>query len=457
MNFDTIAAVATAFGEGGIGIIRISGDKAIEIIDSCYKGKTSLAKADSHTIHYGHIIDKDGRAIDEVLVSVFLSPRSYTTEDVVEINSHGGIMPVKQVLDVILDAGARLAEPGEFTKRAFLNGRIDLSQAEATIDLIRSKTDLSMKAAMSQLSGSLSRQVTAIRQALLELMAHIEVTIDYPEHDVEEVTRDKILTIAKQAISDVDKLLLTADQGKIIREGIAVAIVGRPNVGKSSLLNTLLKENRAIVTDIPGTTRDLLEEYVNIKGIPLKMIDTAGIRDTDNIVEQIGIEKSKNVIQQADLILLLLDVAEPLNNYDISLLQEIDDKNVIILLNKSDLAAKVYEDDIKVYTGNKSIISISAKEEVGIDVLYDEIERIFLSGVIRQSDATYVTNTRHISLLKNAKIALLDAANSVSEEMPMDMVTIDITNAWEVLGEIIGDTASEGLLDQLFSQFCLGK
>jgi tRNA modification GTPase len=457
MNFDTIAAVATAFGEGGIGIIRVSGDKAIEIVERCYKGKTRLAKAESHTIHYGHIIDKDDRAIDEVLISVFLSPRSYTTEDVVEINSHGGIMPVKQVLDVILDAGARLAEPGEFTKRAFLNGRIDLSQAEATIDLIRSKTDLSMKAALSQLSGSLSRQITDIRQALLELMAHIEVSIDYPEHDIEEVTKDKILTITRQAISDVDKLLLTADQGKIIREGIAVAIIGRPNVGKSSLLNTLLKENRAIVTDIPGTTRDLLEEYVNIKGIPLKMIDTAGIRDTDNIIEQIGIEKSKDVIQQADLILMLLDVAEPLNNYDISLLQEIDDKNVIILLNKSDLVAKVYEDDISVYTGDKPIISISAKEEAGIDALYDEIETIFLSGRIRQSDATYVTNTRHISLLKNANKSLHDSINSVVEDMPMDMVTIDITNAWEVLGEIIGDTASEGLLDQLFSQFCLGK
>lgn len=457
LNFDTIAAIATAYGEGGIGIIRVSGDKSVEIVSKCFRSKQSLIDAKSHTILYGHIIDQSGVVIDEVLVSVYLAPRSYTMENVVEINCHGGITPARRVLDEVIDCGARLAEPGEFTKRAFLNGRIDLSQAEATIDLIRSKTDLSMKAAMNQLTGKLSAKINLIRQSLIELMAHIEVSIDYPEHDVEEVTKDMILSTTNESLVAINKLLQTANQGKIIREGISVAIIGRPNVGKSSLLNSLLQENRAIVTNIPGTTRDVLEEYINLKGIPVKLIDTAGIRDTDNLVEQIGIEKSKQAISNADLILMMIDISELLTSYDISLLQEIIDKNSIIILNKLDLSAVVTEAEIAHYINNKPIIYISAREDKGIDELADEIEKMFLTGNIRQADTAFVTNTRHITLLKAAQRFLQDAIESVNNNLPIDMVTIDITNSWEILGEITGDTASEGLLDQLFSQFCLGK
>ncbi|OEF97317.1 tRNA uridine-5-carboxymethylaminomethyl(34) synthesis GTPase MnmE [Desulfuribacillus alkaliarsenatis] len=457
MKFDTIAAIATALGEGGIGIIRVSGPDAITIVDKIYKGKNSLSTVDTHTIHYGHIIDSSGAIIDEVLISVFRTPKSYTMEDVVEINCHGGIMPLRRVLATVTDAGARLAEPGEFTKRAFLNGRIDLSQAEAVIDLIRSKTDLSMKAAMSQVQGSLSKQIHTIRQQLVELMAHIEVTIDYPEHDVEEVTKELVINTTEQAIDNIDKILATADQGKIIRDGISAAIIGRPNVGKSSLLNAMLKENRAIVTDIPGTTRDILEEYINVKGIPVKIIDTAGIRETEDIVEQLGVERSRAVMQDADLILFMLNVAEELTEYDITLLKELQGKQAIVILNKTDLVAVFTEDNIKQYVDNTSIISLSAKEEEGIEHLYSEIERLFIEESIKQTDFSFVTNTRHTALLKTAKAQLNEALNGVQFDVPMDMVTIDITSAWESLGEITGDTVAEGLLDQLFAQFCLGK
>ncbi|OEH86481.1 tRNA uridine-5-carboxymethylaminomethyl(34) synthesis GTPase MnmE [Desulfuribacillus stibiiarsenatis] len=457
MNQDTIAAIATAIGEGGIGIIRVSGIDAIHIVDKIFKGKVSLSTVETHTIHYGKITNQDNQMIDEVLVSVFKAPRTYTSEDVVEINCHGGVLPVTKVLERTIEAGARLAEPGEFTKRAFLNGRIDLSQAEAIIDVIRSKTDLSLKAAMSQVQGKLSNDIANLRNKMIELMAHIEVTIDYPEHDVEEVTKDRVVNTSKEVVVEIDKLLENSEQGKIIRDGISAVIVGRPNVGKSSLLNAILRENRAIVTDIPGTTRDILEEYINVKGIPVRIIDTAGIRETEDVVEKIGVERSRKAMEDADLTLLILNAFEELHEYDIELLKAIEEKHAIIVLNKTDLPQKISKDSINSYLKNQPIVSLSAKEEEGIEDLYSEIERIFLSGQIRQSDFSFVTNTRHIALLKSARASVLDVLQGIEQDMPMDILAIDLKTAWDTLGEVVGETVSEGLIDQLFSQFCLGK
>lgn len=455
---DTIAGIATALGEGGVGIIRVSGQRAVHIVDSIFRGKQKLSTVASHTVTYGHVVDKDDHMIDEVLVPVFHKPRSYTMEDVVEIHCHGGIMPVRKVLEAVLDAGARLAEPGEFTKRAFINGRIDLSQAEAIMDLIRAKTDLSMQAAMSQINGSISKQVRDMRQSLLELIAHIEVTIDYPEHDVEEVTREQVLTTSQDVLNSVEQLLSNSEQGKILREGISAAIIGRPNVGKSSLLNALLHENRAIVTDIPGTTRDLLEEYINVRGIAVRIMDTAGIRTTEDVVEQIGVERSRKALEEADLVLLMLNTAESLSEYDKELMQAIAGKKAIILLNKMDLASAFSVEVLQQYIAYPiPIISISALHEQGIELLYNEIERLFINESFRNSDFSFVTNQRHIALLKSAKASIGDAIAGAENDLPIDIVAIDIRNSWETLGEILGESLGEGIIDQLFSQFCLGK
>ncbi|MFD0871813.1 MULTISPECIES: tRNA uridine-5-carboxymethylaminomethyl(34) synthesis GTPase MnmE [Paenibacillus] len=458
MIHDTIAAIATPLGEGSIAVIRVSGQDAIPNVEQVFKSRTRLTEAATHTVHYGFIQDPESlEKVDEVLVTVMRAPRSFTMEDVVEIGCHGGLVSVKKVLDLLLSKGIRLAEPGEFTKRAFLNGRIDLSQAEAVIDLIRSKSDRAYKIAMKQAEGSLSQQIKQLRQQLVELMAHIEVNIDYPEHDVEEMTSAFIVDKSREAIAKIDELLKTAEQGKIIREGIVTAIVGRPNVGKSSLLNALAQENRAIVTDIPGTTRDVIEEYVTINGIPLKLLDTAGIRETSDVVEQIGVEKSRSALSDADLILLVLNAGEELNDDELQLLEQLKDRQVIVIVNKIDLPRKLDIGRLSSFLDEERIVMMSVQENRGMEELEKAISAIFFSGRLESNDATYVSNVRHIHLLKEAKASLREAMMAAEQFVPIDMIQIDVRNSWEQLGEIIGDSVGESLIDQIFSQFCLGK
>ncbi|GIP36024.1 tRNA uridine-5-carboxymethylaminomethyl(34) synthesis GTPase MnmE [Paenibacillus sp. J2TS4] len=455
---DTIAAVATPLGEGGIAVIRVSGPESVQGVEQVFASKSKLSQVPTHTVHYGYIQDPDSRErIDEVLVTVMRAPRSFTMEDVVEIGCHGGLVSVKKVLDLLLRHGIRLADPGEFTKRAFLNGRIDLSQAEAVIDLIRSKSDRAYKIAMKQAEGSLSQQIKKLRNELVELMAHIEVNIDYPEHDVEEMTSAFIVKKCTDSISKIDELLKTAEQGKIIREGIVTAIVGRPNVGKSSLLNALAQENRAIVTDIPGTTRDVIEEYVTINGIPLKLLDTAGIRETSDIVEQIGVEKSRSALSEADLILLVLNASEELHDDEIQLLEQLKDRQVIVIINKIDLPRQLNSTLLASFLAEERIVSMSVQEDKGMEELEKAIAAIFFSGQLESNDATYVSNVRHIHLLKQARVSLVEAMTAAEQFVPIDMIQIDVRNSWEQLGEIIGDSIGESLIDQIFSQFCLGK
>lgn len=458
MDHSTIAAISTPMGEGAIAIVRLSGNEAIEIADRIYRGLHLLKSVDSHTIHYGHLVDSNtGEVIEEVMVSVMKAPRTYTREDVVEINCHGGLVSVNRVLQLVLTNGARLAEPGEFTKRAFLNGRIDLSQAEAVIDLIRSKTDRAMTVALNQMEGRLSKLIRSLRQTLIETVAHVEVNIDYPEYDAEEMTQQLLLEKTNEVKIEIEKLITTSKQGKILREGLATAIVGRPNVGKSSLLNSFVQENKAIVTNIPGTTRDVLEEYVNVRGVPLKLIDTAGIRDTEDVVEKIGVERSRQILNEADLILLVLNNAEPLSEEDEALIQATKQHETIIIVNKTDLPQKINLERVNDLAGETPIISTSLVNEEGVDRLEESIANLFFTSGIETQDMTYVSNSRHIALLEQAKHAIEDAISALEEGMPIDMAQIDITRTWELLGEIIGDTVSESLIDQLFSQFCLGK
>lgn len=458
MEFDTIAAVATPMGEGGVAIIRVSGSEAIEIVDTIYRGKKKLSTVDSHTIHYGHLhAPKTGELVEEVLVSVMRAPRTFTREDVVEVNCHGGIVSVERVLELILDSGARLAEPGEFTKRAFLNGRIDLSQAEAVIDLIRAKTDRAMKVALNQVEGRLSRMIRKLRQNLIEAMAHIEVTLDYPEHDVEDVTQQLLMDKCLEVKEEIGRLLQTASQGKILREGLSTAIIGRPNVGKSSLLNSLVQEEKAIVTDVAGTTRDVIEEYVNVRGVPLRLIDTAGIRETEDIVEKIGVEKSRQLLKKADLVLLVMNYNEPLTQDDYNIFEAVKGFQAILIVNKFDLPQRIDLEEVKRHFPNQPLIMTSAKEETGIDLLEKAIADTFFSGRVQQDDLTYVSNARHIRLLRQAEQATDEAIRGIEERMPIDMVQIDIKKAWELLGEVVGESVGEDLIDQIFSQFCLGK
>lgn len=458
MLADTIAAISTPLGEGGIAVIRVSGDEAVSRADSIFVGKHSLEEVPSHTVHYGHIVDpRTGDRVEEVLVTVMRGPRSFTREDVVEISCHGGLISVNKVLELLLLNGVRLAEPGEFTKRAFLNGRIDLTQAEAVIDLIRSKSDRAFSIALKQVEGKLSQKIRAMRQELVEVLAHIEVNIDYPEHDVEEMTSAFIRDKSRAVIGQIDELLRSARQGKILREGIVTAIVGRPNVGKSSLLNELAQENRAIVTDIPGTTRDVIEEYVTVGGIPLKLLDTAGIRETSDLVEQIGVERSKLALAEADLILFVLNYGEELHADDHQLLQQVKDRQTIVIVNKTDLPGKLDMSAITDMFPTERIVRMSIKEGTGMKELEAAITRLFFSGALEGHDMTYISNVRHISLLERAKQSLMDAIASVDAGIPIDIMQIDVRNAWEQLGEIIGDSASESLIDQIFSQFCLGK
>ncbi|WP_282920515.1 tRNA uridine-5-carboxymethylaminomethyl(34) synthesis GTPase MnmE [Ignavigranum ruoffiae] len=455
---DTIAAISTALGEGAIGIVRLSGDQAVEIANLVFKGK-DLAQVPSHTIHYGHIIHrKEHRVIDEVMVSVMRAPKTFTREDVVEINCHGGIIAVQEVLDNVLDQGARLAEAGEFTKRAFLNGRIDLSQAEAIMDLIEAKTNKAMQASVNQLQGSLSRKIRQLRQDMLETLAQVEVTIDYPEYDdVEELSSQELLNTAQSVKEQIQQLLNQAQQGKLFREGIKTAIIGRPNVGKSSLLNVLSGYERAIVTDIEGTTRDTIEEFVNVKGIPLKLIDTAGIRQTDEVVEQIGVKRSHQVMQEADLIILILNQAEKLTDTDKELLRLTQGSQRIIVLNKQDLPSQLNDEDLRPYSSEAEMIRTSMLSESGMNDLEQMIWQKFASGDIASQDVTYLLNSRHTQLLKQASSALDEVIQACDLGMPVDLIQIDFTKAWDLLGEIIGEAVQDELITKLFSQFCLGK
>jgi tRNA modification GTPase len=460
-EFDTIAAISTPPGEGAISIVRMSGDKAVEIAAKVFKqGNKNLCNVPTHTIHYGHIVDpRDNDTMDEVMVSVMLEPKTFTREDVVEINTHGGIVVVNQILQLLLREGARLAEPGEFTKRAFLNGRVDLSQAEAVMDLIRAKTDKAMGLAISQLDGNLSGLIRNMRQDILDTLAQVEVNIDYPEYDdVEEMTTKLLLEKANMVQAQLKQLLSTAKQGKILREGLSTAIIGRPNVGKSSLLNHLLREDKAIVTDVAGTTRDVIEEYVNVRGVPLKLIDTAGIRETEDIVERIGVERSRKALAESDLILLVLNSSEALTTEDRGLIEATDGLKRIVLLNKTDLPQKIDMDEVNTLLHGDAVLSVSVLENDGLDALEAKIAELFFGGQTGESrDATYVSNTRHIALIEQAEIALDEVIDGIESGMPVDLVQIDMTRCWDYLGEIVGDSVQDELITQLFSQFCLGK
>lgn len=461
MEFDTIAAISTPSGEGAIAIVRISGPEAIPIADRLFQaaGAKRLAKQPTHTIHYGHLEDiATGEVAEEVMVSLMKAPKTFTREDVIEINCHGGIVSVNRVLQLVLLAGARLAEPGEFTKRAFLNGRIDLSQAEAVMDLIRAKTDRAMDVALNQMEGKLSKLISGLRQALLEAIAQMEVNIDYPEYDdVEEMTRPLMLEKAEWVQQEIEALLQTSSQGKILREGLSTVIIGRPNVGKSSLLNSLVQENKAIVTEIAGTTRDIIEEYVNVRGVPLRLVDTAGIRETEDIVERIGVERSRKVLKEADLILFVLNYAEQLSDEDRQLFEVVKDMDFICVINKTDLEQRIDLEEVQQLAGDHRVLTTSLVEERGIDALESAIADLFFAGQVTQNDLTYVSNARHIALLHQAHATITEAIGAAEADMPVDMIQIDVTRTWEILGEIIGDTADDGLLNQLFSQFCLGK
>ncbi|HDG5860907.1 TPA: tRNA uridine-5-carboxymethylaminomethyl(34) synthesis GTPase MnmE [Staphylococcus aureus] len=459
MDLDTITSISTPMGEGAIGIVRLSGPQAVEIADKLYKGKHLLNDVPSHTINYGHIIDPESKeVVEEVMVTVLRAPKTFTREDIIEINCHGGILTINRVLELTMTYGARMAEPGEFTKRAFLNGRIDLSQAEAVMDFIRSKTDRASKVAMNQIEGRLSDLIKKQRQSILEILAQVEVNIDYPEYDdVEDATTEFLLEQSKEIKQEINRLLDTGAQGKIMREGLSTVIVGKPNVGKSSMLNNLIQDNKAIVTEVAGTTRDVLEEYVNVRGVPLRLVDTAGIRETEDIVEKIGVERSRKALSQADLILFVLNNNEALTQEDYTLYEVVKNEDVIVIVNKMDLEQNIDINEVKDMIGDTPLIQTSMLKQEGIDELEIQIRDLFFGGEVQNQDMTYVSNSRHISLLKQARQTIQDAIDAAESGVPMDMVQIDLTRTWEILGEIIGETASDELIDQLFSQFCLGK
>ena len=457
-EFDTIAAIATGISEAGISIIRISGDKALKIVSEIFVGKNSRNINDikSYTMRYGHIISKsNGEIIDEVIVTYMKGPKSFSGEDTIEINCHGGIISSNRILEEVIKAGCRIAEPGEFTKRAFLNGRIDLSQAEAVIDIIRAKTELSMKAALSQSEGRLSKEIKTLRHELLAVIAHIEATVDFPEDDLEEVTASNAEENLTHILYNIDNLIKNADEGKIIRDGISTVIVGKPNVGKSSLLNQLLSENRAIVTEIAGTTRDVIEEYINIEGIPVKIVDTAGIRETKDLVEKIGVEKTKDKINEADLIILMFDSSNELDDEDKEIIEYVKNKKYIVLLNKSDIGGKISTSDL-INLNDSHIIETSAKLGEGLTEIKECIKAMFFNGDIKSSDLL-ITNTRHKEALIRAKESIEAGIVALKNTFAIDLASIDIRNAWTYLGEISGETLEEDIIDKIFSEFCIGK
>jgi len=456
MDNRTVAAISTPPGVGGIAVIRISGTDAIAIADKIFCGKESLCNAPSHTIHYGFIKNSDGEKLDEVLVSIMRAPRTFTREDIVEISTHGGARASHAVLGELIKSGAYHAEPGEFTKRAFLNGRIDLAQAEAVIDIINAENELSRKNALSQLEGSLSEEIHSIRERLLYLAAQMQVTIDYPDEDLEDITHEDILSISEECAKKVLSLLDTADNGKILKDGIRTAIVGKPNAGKSSLLNRLSGTNRAIVTEIAGTTRDVIEENVNLNGIPLTLIDTAGIRQTDDIVEKIGVERSLQSIDEADLVIVVLDAKSGIDNEDKEVLASTQNSKRIILINKTDISSPDFKDKLTEYP-NEGIIEISAKTAQGIDILADKIREMYELDKITAASGAIITNLRHTCALRDALSSLNNAVDSLKTGMPQDIASIDLNMAMSALGEITGETVSDDIVSKIFHNFCVGK
>lgn len=448
---DTIAAISTALGVGAISIIRVSGRESIDIVSKIWNGK-NLHEQDSHTIHYGKIVDKE-EFIDEVLLSLMLAPKTFTTEDVIEINSHGGIATTNRILELLLINGCRLAEPGEFTKRAFLNGRIDLIEAEGIMDLISAKTDKSRALALNQMSGNVSSMINNLRQKIIQVIANIEVNIDYPEYeDIEIMTIEQVSKNVAYIEEEIKKILSESETGTLIKEGIKTVIIGKPNVGKSSILNRLLEEDKAIVTDIAGTTRDIVEGDISIDGIMLHIIDTAGIRKTDDLVESLGVKKSLELIDEAELVLFVLNNNEKLTENENEILMKIKNKPSIIIINKTDLPNKININEFEL-----PIINISILNNTGIDDLKNKIKELFNLEQLEKEDYTYLSSARSISLLKQANNALQDVKNGLNMNLPIDMIEIDLKNVWNLLGEITGETYSEELIDQLFSQFCLGK
>lgn len=457
MKKETIAAIATGLGNSGIGIVRISGVDAFSIIDKIFQAKSGkkIRECRGYTIHYGNIIDND-EIIDEVLVMVMRGPRSYTAEDTIEINCHGGVLVTRTVLDAVIRNGARPAEPGEFTKRAFLNGRIDLSQSEAVIDVINSQNQFALQNSISQLRGSLCDKIKEIREKIIYEIAFIESALDDPEHICIDGYGGKLAQIVENLLEEIEKLWKSSENGKLLKEGIRTVIVGKPNVGKSSLMNILVGEEKAIVTEIAGTTRDILEENVILGGIRLNIIDTAGIRDSKDLVEKIGIDKAKKYMELADLILYVVDASIELDKNDEEIMQMIAEKNVIVLLNKSDLDCKVTIERMKKHL-NKEIIQISAKEETGMKQLEESIQQMFFEGTLSFNDEVYITNARHKSELLNCKNSLLLVKQSIKEDMPEDFYSIDLMNAYEALGNIIGETVEEDVVNKIFQEFCMGK
>lgn len=456
---DTIAAISTPIGTAGIGIVRVSGSDAISIAEKIFRSKSKklLADSDNHSLLYGHIVDSNGKMIDEVLVSIMRGPHSFTAEDVVEINCHGGVIAVRKVLEAIFKSGARPAEPGEFSKRAFLNGRIDLAQAESVIDLITAKTDQSLKLAVNQLEGILSRQIGEASDGLMELIAQVEAGIDFPEHDIEEMTRVQIEQKIKSVLNLIQTLINSANTGKVFREGLHTVIIGKPNVGKSSLLNALLRENRAIVTDIPGTTRDVIEEVVNIRGIPIKLVDTAGIRETEDMVERLGVERTKEIFEKAELVLLMVDASTGLTPEDKEIISLIRNKKFLVIVNKTDLKEELDLSQFNKYVDNKDLIAMSLLKDQGLEKLEQRIEQLVYAGVTTGTDDLMITNIRHKNALEKAAQSLEEVICTLEAGLPTDCMTIDIKAALGHLGEITGETLSEDVVDKIFSRFCIGK
>ena len=461
MKTDTIAAIATAMTNSGIGIIRISGEDAFTVVDRIYQsknGKKKLSEEKSHTVHYGYIVDdtKENKIIDEVMVLIMRAPNTYTREDTVEIDCHGGVLVMQKILDTVVCHGARPAEPGEFTKRAFLNGRIDLTQAESVMDVISSKNEFALKSSISQLQGSLQKEIKELREKIIYEIAFIESALDDPEHINIDGYGQKLKTVAEECKERIEHLLDTADNGKILKEGIDTVIVGKPNAGKSSLMNVLLKKERAIVTDIAGTTRDVLEEQMNLNGITLNIIDTAGIRDTEDIVEKIGVDKAKDYLVNADLIIYVVDSSTPLDENDEKIMEMIKDRTALVLLNKSDLDTVTTEEMIASHLDQK-IIKVSMKENQGVDELENAIKELFFHGKVELNDEVYITNARHKAALSNAKDSLNMVLDSIAMEMPEDFYSIDLMNTYEELGNILGESLGEDLVNEIFSKFCTGK
>ncbi|MBQ2425141.1 MAG: tRNA uridine-5-carboxymethylaminomethyl(34) synthesis GTPase MnmE [Lachnospiraceae bacterium] len=458
VNTDTIAAIATAMGNSGIGIVRISGDEAVEIADRIFKlkgGKEKLADQKSHTIHYGFVCDGE-EVIDEVLVMLMKGPRSFTAEDTVEIDCHGGMLVTRRILEAVLKAGARLADPGEFTKRAFLNGRIDLSQAEAVIDVINAKNEYALKSSVGQLRGSVSKRIKDLREKIIFEIAFIESALDDPEHISLDGYGEKLMSIVEDMNLELCKLIKSSSNGRVVSEGVKTVILGKPNAGKSSLMNVLVGEDRAIVTDIAGTTRDILEEHIYLQGISLNVVDTAGIRDTDDVVEKIGVTRAMSAAEDADLIIYVVDGSRALDENDYQIMEFIKDRKAVVLLNKSDLEQVVSVDDIMEKSGH-AVIAISAKKESGIDKLEEEIKSLFYEGEIDFNDQVMITNVRHAQALREAYDSILMVKRSIEDEMPEDFYSIDLMNAYEKLGLIIGESVEDDLVNEIFSKFCMGK